>query len=123
MVMWVLLTWALMPFLGTRYGYNGVALAAAIIALSSIVVLFVVRRLVEVNYFKALYPATTASIVMGLVLFALRSYLTTFWRLPLFIALGGFIYLAIIYLIEGKKLFREIKTLLLTLKPDEEPTT
>lgn len=120
MVMWVLLTWALMPFLGTRYGYNGVALAAAIISLSSIVVLFVVRRLVKVNYFKALYPATTASIVMGLVLFALRSYLTTFWRLPLFIVLGGFTYLTIIYLIEGKKLFREIKTLLLTLKPDEK---
>lgn len=120
MVMWVLLTWALMPLLGSKFGYQGVSAAAALIALSSVVVLIIVRRLVPVNYFRSLFPAFIASFLMGGVLFVLRPYLTTLWRLPVFVLLGGLVYLAIIYLIEGRQLFTEIKTLLLTLKPDED---
>lgn len=117
MVMWVVLTWAFMPFLGKRFGFLGVAVAAALIALSSIVVLFIVHRLVPVNYFKSLFPAFASSLVMGTALFLVRPLLSALWRLPFFIVSGGVIYLSVIYLFQGRQLFKEIKTLLLTLKP------
>jgi len=113
MIMWTVLTWALMPFLATRYGYLGVAIAAALIATSSIVVIFIVYRLVKVNFSRALLAPSLASAFMGISLLLIQSQLTSLPRVISAIFLGGLIYTASLYLFEGKKLFSDISNLLM----------
>lgn len=116
MVMWTVLTWAIMPYMAIKYGYLGVAASAALIATSSIVVIIVIRRLIKVDFFKALFAPSLASIVMGLVLFAIRTQLNTLPRITASVFAGAVIYFAILYIVEGKKLFQDVKSLIATKK-------
>src|SRR3989344_1181710 len=64
MIMWTALTWGLTPYLAVKYGYVGVAYATAIIALSSIVPVIIVRRLVAFSLTRALAAPTAGVAVM-----------------------------------------------------------
>lgn len=116
MVMWVILTWAIMPFMAIKFGYMGIAISASIIAFSSIVVMVVVRRLVNVDFVGCLKSPVLGSIGMGVTLFVLSPYLKHLYLIPVYVILGGVVYLSIIYLFEGRKFFSEIKLLVRSVK-------
>lgn len=117
MVMWVVLTWGLMPIMATKYGYLGVAISASIISFSSIVVLIVIKKLVNVDFMACLKAPVVGSLGMGIVLLATSSFLRQVYLIPVYIFFGGLVYLLIVYLIEGKKFFSEIRLLFRTVRP------
>lgn len=117
MIMWTVLTWALMPILGIKFGYVGVALAASIISFSSIVVLIVVKRIINISLVKSLRSPVLATLAMGAVLYGLTPLLKNIFYVPPFIFLGAMIYFAVIYLFEGREFFSELKTLLKMVIP------
>lgn len=64
MVMWTVLTWGLTPVLAIKFGYLGVAYAAAIIALSSFVPVIIVHRLTKFSLINSFAKPAFATLVM-----------------------------------------------------------
>ncbi len=105
MVMWTVLTWVLMPIFAIKWGYLGVSYSVGLIALSSLAVIMVIKRMIGFGVYRSLGTPTIASTALGLYLLILRPYATT---LPLFmcISTGGVLtYLFMVYLLEGKAIF------------------
>lgn len=117
MIMWTVLTWTLMPIMAIKFGFLGVAASATIISFSSVVVLIVMKRLVDVDYTKALLSPIAGSLVMGLLLFMTLPFLNSLYLIPAYVFIGAVVYFATVYIIEGKKFFQELKQLLAHAKP------
>jgi len=64
MLMWTALTWILVPYFAYRLGYNGVAYATALIALSSVVPIIIVKRLTHFSLINGVLKPLTATLVM-----------------------------------------------------------
>ena len=68
MIFWTIATWVLTPILIVLLGFNGVAIASAIISLSVVIVVFIVKKYITFNPFIAAYPFL-ASVVMGIFIY------------------------------------------------------
>lgn len=109
MVMWLILTWALMPVLGLRYGYNGVAVAASIISLSSVVAIIVARRVVRFDLINPVIKPLAASLIMGVAVYFFNPNLSNLTvSIVLRLLTGGILYFLFSYLFIGKALFSDI---------------
>lgn len=76
MVMWTGLTWLLVPFLVFRLGYLGAALASAIIAITSVVTVFLARQVVKFElWFPVLIPLFSALLMGAEVFLVTRRWL------------------------------------------------
>ena len=64
MVMWTVLTWGLTPALAIKYGYVGVAYSTAIIALSSVVPVIIVKHLTRFSIINSFAKPAIATIIM-----------------------------------------------------------
>lgn len=112
MVMWTTLTWILTPLLIWKFGYNGVAAASAIVATTSIIPIFIIKRLLPVKLVSNLLPQLISSGIMGLFLWKI-SYSFSLQPLAfgLLVPLGVILYFACLFLLTGKKLILEIKSI------------
>ncbi|MGB9637335.1 MAG: oligosaccharide flippase family protein [Microgenomates group bacterium] len=109
MVMWLVLTWALMPVLGLKFGYNGVAFASAIIALSSGVAVYVAKKSVNFDLVFSVGKPLLASGLMGLIIFVFRpSTGGLAFSVLIRVCIGMLSYLGISYLLLGKSLTDDV---------------
>lgn len=117
MVMWTTLTWIFTPLLISKFGYNGVAIASALVATSSLVPLIIIKKLLKVKLAPQIFPPLISSLLMGFCIYWLINYLPfTIYRLPFTILIGVILYFASIFLLTGKRLFIEIKSISSLLK-------
>ena len=110
MVFWTTITWLLVPFMAVKFGVNGAAGAYALIGTTSVIAIYIVRRIVKFSLFdSALRPAISA-VVMGIVLLVTRRYLavslSSVWIL---VATGFSVYLLTIYLLVGASIIADAK--------------
>lgn len=109
MIMWLVLTWVLMPVFALKLGYNGVAMAAAIIAVSSLAAIYLARQEVKFDLVSPLGKPLLASILMGVLIYFFRY---DFGDLRIFVGgrvlLGGISYFLISYLFLGQALIKDI---------------
>ncbi len=104
MVMWLVLEWSLKPILAIKYGYLGVAYAAGIISIFSIVPLIIAWRIIKFDLFKSIFVASIASLGMVLSGNILHSF-GIVWSL-----LGaGVVYIVLVLGFGGKKLLLDVK--------------
>ena len=75
MVMWTILTWVLVPYLGLRFGVNGASAGYAIVGASSIVAILITKRYVNFSLMESTFKPFAASLIMGAVLLVLRNFL------------------------------------------------
>ncbi|MBU2577198.1 oligosaccharide flippase family protein [Patescibacteria group bacterium] len=109
MVMWLTLTWALMPVLGLRYGYNGVAVAASIISLSSVVAVIVARKIVKFDLVNPVIKPLAASLLMGVIVYFFNPEMSNLTLSIVFrLLVGGSLYFLFSYLFIGRTLFADI---------------
>lgn len=112
MIMWTVLTWTLTPLFMWWFGFNGVALAAFVIALTSFMPVALVKRLVTFNFWDQVWRQLVLSILMavvGLSLLPLQS-VTIDWLLVVMAATG--LCYPVAWLVLGrKKLFTELSRL------------
>lgn len=108
MLMWTALTWILVPYLAHRFGYNGVAVATAIIALSSIVPVIIVKRLTHFSLINSIVKPALATLVMVAV-----SQLHFPFILNILISCLSFV--LAIYLLVGPALLADTKKILYAL--------
>lgn len=117
MIMWLVLSWALMPALGYRFGYNGVAFASALIALSSAVAIYVARRSVKFDLVSSVGKPLLASMIMGLVIFVFKpARVNLSLSVLLRVLTGGAVYLGSSYLLVGQSLISDTSKILYEFK-------
>ncbi len=110
MVMWTVLTLVLVPVLAYIFGANGAGLAYGVVGLSSILVIYIASRLIELDLISAVVKPAGASVVMGIIVWGGSKILyPTVPSLILLVILGAISYLVIIYLLIGTRLKSDIK--------------
>ncbi len=111
MIMWTVLTWALVPILSIKFGVNGAAFSYLIIGSSSAVVFYIVKKYLNWSIYYSVIVPLLSSLVMGAVIFILRNVLpiNNVKTLIIMILAGGLTYLGSLYLVLGKALLEDVK--------------
>ncbi len=112
MLMWTALTWILTPLLMSRYGYNGVAAASAIVASSSIIPMIILKRMLPLSLFSNIWPQLISALFMGIFLkWLVSSFVIGHWILVIpLIAAGAILYGTFLMILMPKKLIAEINS-------------
>lgn len=110
MIMWLILTWGIMPVMAVKYGYNGVAMAAAIISFSSIIAIVAARSAVSFDLEETIGKPVVASLIMGLAIFFFKINTSSLiLSVVIRIFIGVTVYFVISYLLIGKSLLADMK--------------
>jgi len=113
MVFWTILTWGLTIPAVIKFGFVGVALAAALVSFTSVITFIVIKRLVPIQIFVQIRSALIATAFMSLIVYQIVPQISTsLIKFLLTTAIGAFSYLVAILMLERKRLISEIKTLL-----------
>lgn len=109
MILWVVLNWTIVPVLARILGFQGVAVAFAINSLTFVFVIARMKKYVQFSFFNSIRIPFIATIIMGIVLFAIRSVLpfSSIVLLITMILTGGITYLLSLYLITGGKVMSD----------------
>lgn len=117
MVMWTILTWILFPLLAIKYGFNGVAAASAIVAMSSVIAIWITKQQIEFRFLVPISKPIIASLAMGILVFVLTPSLAkNIFGIISVIALGGLAYFGLIYLLVGQQFIIDSKKLIHAIK-------
>lgn len=110
MVMWTTLTWILTPLLIFKFGYNGAAIASAIVAFTSIFPIILIRRIVKgVKVISNTVPSLLSALAVGAVAYIFSHEAESLISLLIIIFLSGILYLLLSWVMQGKKLRKEAK--------------
>lgn len=110
MIFWTILTWVLTPIAVFKIGFNAVAIISALISLSAVFVVFIVKRYVQFNLISAIAPTVLGSIIMGVFLYFLSPFIIfNLMGFFLMIILGGIIYFLTLYFIARKQVLEDIR--------------
>lgn len=117
MVFWTIATWVMTPLFIIMYGFNGVSFASALISFSVVIVIYLVRRYVKFDIFKATIYPLVSSIVMGLAVYFLSSiFVTSILTLIFMILLGAVIYFSCVFILAKKEVLSDINLIKANLK-------
>lgn len=112
MVMWTVLTWVLTPLAVYYFGFLGVALSSFLISFTSAVTIILVKRILVVRVFNALWLPLLASVLMSSVVFILANFFVRGkFSLILVILFGITFYILLISKLTRNQLWQEIKLL------------
>lgn len=117
MVFWTIATWILTPIFILTIGFNGFALASAIISLSVVLVIYVTKKFVPFSIFDTTFYPMFCSLVMASViyvfgLFFVHDLLMTI----LMILVGVIVYAGSMYLLARDQLHTDISLIMRYLK-------
>ncbi|MCH7951993.1 oligosaccharide flippase family protein [Patescibacteria group bacterium] len=109
MVMWTALTWGLTPLLIFWIGFNGVALASAITATTSIVAVYLVKRILPIQVLPNITAPIIGTAVMGTFVYALSPIIaTSIVGIAALVLLAAILYVMLILLFAREKVFQEL---------------
>ncbi len=112
MVFWTIATWILTPILVFQFGFLGVSVTAFLISFSSIITIFIVKKVIKINILAAVALPSVASAGMGLLTYFLAYYFVRDWlSLGFVIALGGFLYLLTILLFGWDRVLKDLRSI------------
>jgi O-antigen/teichoic acid export membrane protein len=116
MIMWTVLTWALVPVLSIKYGVNGAAFSYLLIGSSSAVVFYIVKKYLNWSIYHSVIVPLLSSVIMGVVLIILRGVLAgNAITLIVMILAGGLTYIGSLYLVLGNGLIEDVKKIYLSI--------
>jgi len=110
MIFWTVSTWVLTPIAIVFYGFNGVSLVSAAIALSVIGVVYIVKRFVEFNVLNMVGYPLLSSLIMGAALYVVSPLIVK--NLPfliLTIILSAILYFGLMLIFAKNQLLSDIK--------------
>lgn len=112
MIMWTVLTWVLTPLCIRYFGFNGVAMASALIGMSSVVTIIMVKRVVSFSLWKNIWRQLLAGSFMLAFGVAGLPYWDNSW-IHFFVggSLTGCIFVIVFLLIGWKSLKTELTSL------------
>ena len=108
MIFWTILTWLATPLLMMWFGYNGFALASALISITVVLVVILTKRFITFSIKPVIGPLI-ASVIMGIFLFyGSRVLPNTFFDIILLIISGALIYFVSCFLIARDTMMEDI---------------
>lgn len=112
MIFWTSSQWLLFPILFPIFSYQSVPIIAAILGVSSLYMVRIVKKFVEFNFTDQIWRQTVATIAMSIVLFAGRTiWQTSFVHFGLGIIIGGVVFLSLCLLLGFEKMKTEVFSL------------
>lgn len=109
MVFWTVATWVITPIFIVMYGFNGVSFASALISLSVVIVIYLVRKYVKFDVVKATIYPFIGSIVMALVIYFLSPvFVTSILTLLFMILFGAVVYFSCVFILAKKEILENI---------------
>lgn len=110
MIMWTVLTWIFVPGLAIKFGINGAALGYALVGASSVVAIYIVRRVVKFSLLDGVFRPVFAAAIMGAFLLIVRKVLPIdLFSVWILIGLGVIVYTLTIYLVVGPSIVSDVK--------------
>ena len=111
MIMWTSLTFIFIPFLAIKNGVVGAAFGHFLVALSSFLVLFILKRFVNFDLILSIIKPFLASLLMGAFLALLKIYFRPYSLVNfiLMVLIGGLFYISCLYLMVGGSFLRDFK--------------
>ena len=117
MILWTALTWGLTPLLIGIFGYNGVALASALTATSSVIVVFVVKRILPISVLPNITAPLIATAIMGSTVYALSPMVNgSLLRTGGLVLTAVILYAALLLLFAKNKVFQEMRLIIKYLR-------
>ena len=117
MVFWTIATWVITPLFIVMYGFNGVSYASALISLSVVIVIYLVRRYVKFDVLKATIYPFIGSIVMALIIYFLSpSFVKSIPTLIFMILLGAVVYFSCVFILARREILENIQLVKNNLK-------
>lgn len=109
MIMWTVLEWTLTPVLTIQFGFIGVGIASALISITSIIPIIIIKRIVNIKIMKSVY----AGLVSAVIMFAFASvwsfyFVHDFISLMVVISFSALVYFGLIYIFARDKIRSEL---------------
>jgi len=92
MIFWTLLTWILIPVFSLNMGFNGAAIAAAIISTTAVLPIFLTRRIVYFPILSSVYKPLISTLVMILPIYIILNNSSSWERIVVAVVLAISIY-------------------------------
>lgn len=118
MVGWTILIWVLTPLCIHWFGYNGVAVASAIVAASVLLILFPVKKTLQFSFITPIWKQIIATICMVISILILKIFITSFGMLFIVGIISGAFYLLVMVLLGKKELFQTYSFIKDTIKKE-----
>jgi len=110
MIFWTIATWILTPLMIFIFGFNGVAIASAIISSSVVFVVYLVKKHINFDLLGTISFPFLGSVIMGLAIYFLSPILIkSLISLIFMILLGAVIYFFTILLFARKQFIDDLK--------------
>lgn len=110
MIMWTSLTWLLTPLLIKWIGYNGVALASAITSTTSIITIYLVKRIVKIKVLANITAPLISTVCMGIFVYSLSPiFATSLLRTLGLVSSAVVLYTILMLLFARSRIFQELK--------------
>lgn len=117
MVFWTVATWGLTPILIKMLGFNGVAIASAIISLSAIFVVYIVKKYISFDVLSATVFPLLSSIVMAIfVYFVSPIFVKGLISLIFMIFLGAMVYFCCIFVLARRQILSDFRLIVSNLR-------
>jgi len=117
MIFWTVATWVLTPILIAIYGFNGVAIASAIISLSVVLVVVITKRYINFSLLKTTTTPFIGSLLMGIVIYFLSLiFVKSLVTLMVMVCFGVLLYFSISFIIAREQIISDIKLVRENLK-------
>lgn len=117
MILWTILTWVFTLIFLKLWGYNGVAIASALVSATVFLPIIFVKNILPVKIISNIKSSFLATILMAIFLYFLSSvFITSLLRLVIIVILGGGFYFVCLYFLDKKRLQEEAKFILGNLK-------
>lgn len=108
MLMWTVLEWLLTPLFTLKFGFIGVGMSSALISISSIIPILLIKRLFKVEILKNIWHGITAAALMGGFTSLASFYIKDILSLGLVILLSATVYFSLIYLLAKDKIKKSL---------------
>ncbi len=116
MTFWTTLTWIITPVLIFKFGYNGVAAASALVASTSILTIYLTKKIITINFFQSVKTSLFSTTAMVIFFLTLSKFINSLPGLFIIIFSAALFYLILIFILDKKRLASEAKIILRAIK-------
>jgi len=110
MIMWTVLTWALVPYLAVKFNVVGASVGYALVGASSVIAIIIAKRYVNFSITDSIIKPALGSFVMGMTLLMVRKFLpVTVYSMEILGVLGFIVYAACMVVMMGLTLVEDAK--------------
>src|SRR3989344_1149172 len=116
MSVWTILIWILTPLFIKLMGYNGVAIASFLVAVSTLSIYFAAKKYVDFSFIKPIIKPFISAILMAIFILVAREFISSLATLAILIVLSAAVYFLVLFVIMKKELMGAVRLVLISFR-------